>query len=117
IEKLEKKEKINFNELLKLTELQQVHNMDYQLDSIIKNKRTTLFGNIYFSDEKSVSSLLNNNIQNTILAYKIFQFDTLDFNTELSKMRNYFFERRNSGFWRNTFESAQIVETIIDDFI
>lgn len=117
IEKLEKEEKITFNERLKLTELQQDHGMNYQLDSIIKNKRTTLFGNVYFSDEKSISNLLNNNIQNTILAYKILKADTLDSSTELSKMRNYFFERRNSGFWRNTYESAQIVETIIDDFI
>lgn len=117
IEKLEKKEKINFNERLKLTELQQSHGMNYQLDSIIKNKHTTLFGNIYFSDEKSVSSILNNKIQNTLLAYKILKSDTLDYSNELSKMRNYFFERRNSGYWRNTFESAQIIETIVDDFI
>lgn len=117
IEKLEEKEKINFNERLKLTELQQAHGMNYQLDSIINNKRTTLFGNIYFADDKRILNLLNNNIQNTILAYKILKADTLDFSAELSKMRNYFFKRRNSGFWRNTYESAQIVETIIDDFI
>lgn len=117
IEKLEKKEKINFNERLKLTELQQVFGKNYQLDSIIKNKRLTLFGNIYFADNENISNLLNNNIQNTILAYKILKADTLDFSAELSKMRNYFFERRNSGFWRNTYESAQIVETIIYDFI
>jgi len=117
IEKLEEKEKINFNERLKLTELQQIQRMNYQLDSIIKNKRTTLFGNVYFSGEKNISNLLNNNIQNTILAYKILKADTLDFNAELSKMRDYFFENRNTGYWRNTFESAQIMETIIDDFI
>ncbi len=117
IEKLERREEIKFNERLMLTELQQVHGMNYQIDSIIKYKRTTLFGNVYFSDEKSISSLLNNNIQNTLLAYKILKKDTLDHTSELSKMRNYFFERRSSGFWRNTFESAQIIETIIDDFI
>jgi len=117
IENLEKRENLKFNELLMLTELQQIHGMNYQTDSIINNKRTTLFGNVYFSDEKSISSLLNNNIQNTLLAYKILKNDTIDYTSELSKMRNYFFERRSSGFWRNTFESAQIIETIVDDLI
>lgn len=117
IEKLEEKEEIEFNDRLMLTELQQVHGMDYQLDSILKNRRTTLFGNVYFSDDKNISNILNNNIQSTLIAYKILKADTLDHTAELSKMRNYFFERRRSGNWRNTFESAQIVEAILDDFI
>lgn len=117
VEKLEKGEISNFNEQVKLIELQQTHGMKYHLDSIIKNKRTTLFGNIYFADEKSISNLLNNNIQNTLIVYNIFKNDSVDSDIDLSKMRNYFFERRNNGFWRNTFESAQIVETIFDDLI
>lgn len=117
IEKLEEKKQIKFNERIMLTELQQVHGMEYQLDSILINKRTTLFGNVYFSDEKNISNILNNNIQNTLLAYKILKADTLDHAAKLSKMRNYLFERRQHGYWRNTFESAQIVETILDDFI
>lgn len=117
IEKLGVKKQIEFNERLMLTELQQVHGMEYQLDSILKNRRTTLFGNVYFSDGKNISNILNNNIQNTLLTYKILKADTLDHSAELSKMRNYFFERRQPGYWRNTFESAQIVETILDDFI
>src|SRR5699024_2623606 len=63
------------------------------------------------------SNILNNNIQSTLIAYKILKTDTLDHTAELSKMRNYFFERRQPGNWRNTFESAQIVEAILDDFI
>lgn len=117
IEKLEEKNQIQFNERLMLTELQQVHGMEYQLDSILQNRRTTLFGNVYFSDAKNISNILNNNIQNTLLTYKILKADTLDHTADLSKMRNYFFERRQPGYWRNTFESAQILETILDDFI
>lgn len=117
IEKLEGKEQMELNERIMLTELQQVHGMEYQLDSILKIQKTTLFGNMYLSDEKNISNILNNNIQNTLLTYKILKADTLDHSALLSQTRNYFFERRQSGYWRNTFESAQIVETIMDDFI
>lgn len=35
----------------------------------------------------------------------------------LGKMRNYFFETRKPGYWQNTFESAQIIETILPDLL
>lgn len=117
IKKLEEKEDKSFNEQLLLTELQQTHGMAYQLDSIQKHKRTTLFKNVYFSDNKNISNTLNNTIQNTLLAYRILKADSLNHSADLTKMRNYFLERRQPGFWRNTFESAQIVEAILDDFM
>src|SRR5699024_9408422 len=36
---------------------------------------------------------------------------------ELEKIRNYFFEQRKSGSWRNTYESSRIVETIMPDML
>jgi hypothetical protein len=117
ITKLENNKRLNFNERLKITELKQTHGMQYHLDSIYKNKRETLFGNLYFSSESEISNLLNNNIQNTLIAYKIIKSDTSEHFNDLSKMRNYFFEQRNKGYWRNTFESALIVETILNDLI
>jgi uncharacterized protein YfaS (alpha-2-macroglobulin family) len=32
-------------------------------------------------------------------------------------MRNYLFESRKTGYWQNTFESAQIIETILPDLL
>ena len=117
IQKLDNSELSSFHERILLTELQQTHGMTYNLDSILKNRRITLFGNVYFSDDENISNILNNNIQNTLLVYRILKADTTDHTAELAKMKDYFFERRQSGSWRNTFESAQIVETIIEDFI
>lgn len=117
ISKLENQTHINFHQRLILTELQQTHGRKYQLDSILKHKKTTLFGNVYFDSDYSLSNTLNNPIQNTLIAYKILQADTLEHKEDLIKMRNYFFEKRQEGTWQNTFESARIVEAIWDDFI
>ena len=35
----------------------------------------------------------------------------------MEKIRNYFFEQRKSGSWRNTYESSRIVETIMPDML
>lgn len=117
INKLENQTHINFHQRLLLTELQQTHGRKYELDSILKHKKTTLFGNVYYDAEYTLTNTLNNPIQNTLLVYKILQRDTLNHQEELLKIRNFFLEKRQSGAWQNTYESAKIVETILDEFL
>ena len=114
---LEEKSYFTFYQQLLLTDLQQTLGKKYQLDTILKHKKSTIYGNVYFATESSEITLLNNKVLNTLLVYKILKRDTLDHSEILSKMRNYFLEQRQKGSWQNTYESTQIVETILDDFI
>ncbi len=109
--------KTSLNTLLRFIHLKQSNHLEYSLDTIEAYRNTTLFGNVYFSDNSEYSNLNSNNIQNTIFAYKIYRNDTVNHNQTLSKIRNYFFEQRGTRSWRNTYESAQIIETILPDLL
>lgn len=117
ISELEKAKKLSLNGLLHIIELKQLCNLDYDTDTLKFFQKSTLFGNVYFADENQESNLLNNDIQNTLLAYKILKADSSVKTEMLRKLRNYFFENRTTGYWRNTFESAQIIETILPDLL
>jgi alpha-2-macroglobulin len=114
---LEKTKKLSLNGILQIIELKQLCNIDYDTDTLDYYKKTTLVGNIYFTEEIQESNLLFNEIQNTLLAYRILQADSINDNVTLSKIRNYFLENRKNGYWRNTYESAQIIETILPDLL
>ena len=124
ITELEKTKDLSFNGFLQIIELKQLCSIDIKVDTLKAYQKSTLFGNVYFTDEKRESNLLNrnfnlldNDIQNTLLAYKILKADTADNRKILGKIRNYFFESRKTGYWRNTYESAQIIETILPDLL
>jgi hypothetical protein len=114
---LERTKNISLNGLLNLIELKQLCGIDYNLDTLDYYKKTTLFGNTYYSDETKATNLLNNDIQNSLLAYKIIKADSIIDSQGLTKMQNYFLENRKNGYWRNTYESAQIIETILPDLL
>ena len=117
ISDLERSKKVSLNGLLNLIELKQLCNIDYNLDTLEYYKKSTLFGNIYYSDENQITNLLNNDIQSTLLAYKILKADSTIDNQTLNKIQNYFLENRKNGYWRNTYESAKIIETILPDLL
>ncbi|MCB8999317.1 MAG: carboxypeptidase-like regulatory domain-containing protein [Bacteroidales bacterium] len=117
ITNLESSQKLSFNGLLQIIELKQQCNIKCNTDTLKYYQRRTLFGNIYYSDENNESSILLNDIQNSLLAYKILKADSIDNSVTLLKMRNYFLENRKTGYWRNTYESAKIIETILPDLI
>ncbi|MBN1952842.1 MAG: carboxypeptidase-like regulatory domain-containing protein [Bacteroidales bacterium] len=97
---------------LQLIRLKQLCGLEYSLDVLPSFQDTTHFGNLYFS-AKEGRDLLINDVQNTVLAYRILEADTLDHQEELKKIRNYFFEIRSEGYWSNTYESIRIIETIL----
>ncbi len=114
---LEKTRKLSFSEILEIIRLKQLCNLNYNLDTLASYKKTTLFGNVYYTDEQQGYNLLTNDLQNTLLVYRILKSDSLDHNETLGKIRNYFLENRKRGYWRNTYESSQIVETILPDLL
>ena len=117
ISDLERSKKIPLNGLLNIIWLKQLCGIDYNPDTLNYYEKTTLSGNIFYSDDTQETNLLSNDVQNTLLAYRIFMADSTIDSHRLNKIQNYFLENRKNGYWRNTFESAQIIETILPDFL
>ena len=105
-----------FTDKLRLTELKLIVGLPYSLAYLKDYKKTTLFGNIYYSQNNEQSTLWNNEIQTTLLAYKLLRNENQN-SEKLLKIRNYFLEQRKNGFWRNTYESIKITETLLPDFL
>jgi TonB-dependent SusC/RagA subfamily outer membrane receptor len=114
----EKSGKLNMNQLFQLIDLKQICGIKVSLDTLKSFKKETMFGNIYFTSDTINTSLLTNNIQNTVIAYRIIRHDTAANNDQtLLKIRNYFFENRSTGHWLNTYESSKIIEAILPDLL
>src|SRR3569833_4735101 len=73
-----------------------------------------MFGNIYWGEDSY--SFFDNSVQLTVLAYQFFKKEGKH-NNLLPKIQGYFLEQRRTGDWRNTYESALILETILPDIL
>ena len=118
LDRIERTEKLTMNQLFRLIDLKQLSGLETELDTIYTYQRETMFGNLYFSDDSSKFNLCTNDVQNTLIAYRIFRSDsTVSHEMDLQKIRNYLFENRASGSWLNTYESATIIETILPELL
>ncbi len=118
INQLEKTGNINMNELFRLIELKQLCGLDFNIDTINSFRKETIFGNLYFSDDSIPLHFYTNDIQNTLIAYRVLRSDsTTDHRVELQKIRNYLFGKKAPGTWLNTYESSSIIETILPELL
>jgi alpha-2-macroglobulin len=117
LKRLKKPNAQTLNDLLQLTELKQLCNLPYSPDTLKHYQKKTLFGNIYFADDNASSEIWENTTQNTLLAYRILKNDTSTEKAILKKIARYFLEERREGYWRNTYESAEIIETLLPDLL
>ncbi|KAA3620933.1 MAG: hypothetical protein DWQ02_28610, partial [Bacteroidetes bacterium] len=119
LEELEEAKPSGLHGLLQLNHVKQLYEQEYDLDTLNTFKETTYLGNIFFDAESNTRwyNFRQNDLQNTLLAYKILRADTNDHENTLSKIRHYFFEKRFTGHWGNTYESAKIIETIFPDLL
>jgi len=117
IDLIEKDSSLTTQEKFNLIELKQLCNIEYNIKDVLDKKHETLFGNIYFESLQNEFSIDNNNIQITLIAYRVIKRDTSISDRYLSKIRNYLFEKRKNSYWGNTFESSQIIETILPDIL
>ncbi len=117
LSELSKKDSLNLFEKLSLVEVKQLYNEPYSLAFLEKNKQTTLFGNTYYTSDNQINKWWNNDIQNTVLAYKLLHKKTDGQANELHKIRQYFLEKKRNNYWRNTYESISIVGTLLPDFL
>ncbi|WP_161888358.1 carboxypeptidase-like regulatory domain-containing protein [Pontibacter russatus] len=114
LKELSKQKHLNLEERLRLILLQQQHDLPVQLDTLQKYKQQTMLGGLYWGDKKW--SLFNNNISNTLLAYKILR-NLGNYERELAQIRAYLLSERGTGHWRNTYESARVLETLLPDLL
>ncbi|MDL2213787.1 carboxypeptidase-like regulatory domain-containing protein [Bacteroides sp. OttesenSCG-928-N06] len=92
-------------------------------DTLMHYSRKTIFGSLFWGDvdEDGISYRnfmlpYQNNTENTLMAYSILK--TIGgCETEMEKVRNYFFEHRQGRGWANTYESSRIIETIMPDML
>ncbi|MEZ2334421.1 carboxypeptidase-like regulatory domain-containing protein [Mucilaginibacter sp. RCC_168] len=106
--------KVSTYDKFRLMLLKQEAGVSVKLDSLLATQRRTLFGNVYWGE--SSYSFFDNSIQLSILAYKIIKNDG-HHPDMLNKIRGYFLEQRGHGDWRNTYEAALILETILPDVL
>lgn len=101
-------------ENLSLMLLRQQAGLPVRMDSLLRAQKQTMFGNVYWGEENY--SFFDNSVQLSLLAYRIIKND--GHHTELlSKIRGYLMEQRHNNEWRNTYETALILENILPDVI
>jgi uncharacterized protein YfaS (alpha-2-macroglobulin family) len=117
-EALSKDTTLSVQDQLGFIELQQQTDLPYSLDSLHKYKQTTFTGGIFISkaSSKELYHLTENAITSTVVAYRILKARGGS-EKDLEAIRRYFLERRASGQWRNTYESALILSTILPDLL
>ncbi len=106
--------KPTFYQYLQRLELRQLLGFAISVDTIFKIRQQTMFGSSYWG--RSAYHPYINEVQTTLLVYRILKTQG-GHADELRRIRNYFFEKRETGYWRNTYESAQILETILPDVL
>ncbi|HEX7753989.1 MAG TPA: hypothetical protein VF421_01485, partial [Niabella sp.] len=109
-----RKQKKSLYEILELMQLKQLACIPVNTDTLLLQKKQTLFGGIYWGDESY--RFWDNSIQTTLLAYKILKAKGGQ-EAMLERIRQYFLEQRRGGQWRNTYESSLILETILPDLL
>lgn len=117
INSLDEHKAASVNALLAITRLKQLCQINYEIDTLLLYQKRTLLGNLYFENESEKDNLITNDLQNTLMVYQILQADSSLYRDKLQDIRGYFLEIRNNGYWRNTYESAKIIETILPDLL
>lgn len=112
---LSPKIKLSEYDKLKLMAIKQQAGIPIVMDSLLFKKRSTMFGNIYWGDNESYR-FFDNSIQASVLVYHILKAEGKHPEI-LIRIRNYFLEQRKEGYWRNTYESSLILETILPDLL
>lgn len=114
VKQLEKKRKSSLEEQLRLTRLRLRLQLPASLDTLQRHKKQTLLGSLYWGEEKH--SLFNNSISTTLLAYEILR-QAKGHERELARIRTFLLQERRAGHWRNTYESARVLATLLPDLL
>lgn len=95
-------------------------NSSPQIDSLLSLSSETMLGSLYWAEKEKdfyPGHFMLPHIshaENTLIAYHILR-EIGGNDTNLEKIRNYFFEIRRNGSWKNIYESTRIMESILPD--
>lgn len=116
IAEIEKQKLESLYEKLSIIELKQMQGLKYSRELLHVSRKETLVGEVFFSDNNTkLNDLKNNDINNTILAYRILKSDSIVNKHELQNIRNYLIRNNAKKAYLNTYTSSQLITTIIDD--
>jgi hypothetical protein len=94
--------------------LKQKHGLAYELDTLLAMQNQTLFGNVYWGEESY--RVTDNAFLSTLAVYEVLK-RVEGQEKRLQKMRAYLLERRSTGWWRNTYESALALAILVPEYL
>jgi len=109
ISRLERNKDLNLNTAFELILLRQKLQLPYKPDKLLAFKESDIFGNIYWKD--TARYVYNNEVLTTLNALKILQKDSST-GIPVQKIVNWLIQQRSVSGWRNTYESANIIEVL-----
>lgn len=119
IQKIEEKPGLTTSQKLKLDELKLKLNISTDIEKYTNKLIKTIFGGYFLKSEGSSFSLFENDHINTIGLYKVLKLkDSVKYKEYLNGIKTYFLQQKQyNGYWRNTYESSLIAETILADVL
>lgn len=104
----------NLSLQIRLIRLKQRLKLPYSMDLVSNSRKTTLFGNSYWGDGKDYRYHLHyNSISTTCLAYQVLKADSASPQLLIS-IAGYLLESRSGVYYRNTYESIQVLEVLME---
>ncbi|HXD94057.1 MAG TPA: alpha-2-macroglobulin family protein, partial [Bacteroidia bacterium] len=108
------KDSLSLYQKFLITKIKQENRLSYDLKLIMKTKKETILKGVYWGNDGY--GWYDNSTNISLLAYKILEKSDSN-NAYLPHIRNYFLEIKNQNKWRNTIETANILETILPAFL
>lgn len=102
----------NLNEQFTIIKIKQAQGLPYQIEEVLAHLNETVYGDYYFG--KNSYHWYNNSTQISLLAYQI--LEQAGKKKICRGIERYFLRKRGILSWRNTFETAQILATILDRY-
>lgn len=97
-------------QVVRVEQAQRLPRYKGHLESLMRKKIRTMLGGLHWGTDSYNWNA--NAVASTVLAFKVLEKET-GYENELQAIIQYFLERRKSGRWANTVESASIVSTIL----
>jgi TonB-dependent SusC/RagA subfamily outer membrane receptor len=109
IKRIERKKGLTLGEKLEMIRFRQELKLPYSTKTLKDFMQEDIYGNIFWKD--TVSYIYENDVLNTLTAFKIIQNDTT-VKINKHKVVNWLLQERKVNGWRNIYESSQLIEAI-----
>jgi TonB-dependent SusC/RagA subfamily outer membrane receptor len=103
---------LNQHQQWQWVKIMQGQNLEHtqQLQKLLQQQMGTMLGGVHWGEDSY--SWYSNSIATTVLAFEVLKNEP-GYEYMLPKIIQYFLERRKTGYWRNTVESATILNAVL----